>query len=149
MVKQYFFLLAVLIVPACQAMRANKHQLAASRLRDLVTQRTYNKSDIQHVEEILNEGISVNHTFSGGFTPLYYAANRCSELMCECLVKNGANPHIENCDGKTPLDIARESWMKPELKLSLIKSGCISGNQIPSPLSGFMPSRTPLPLLIT
>jgi len=61
---------------------------------------------ILKIEKLLTEGIDVNHNLGGDFTPLHFAVTRKKSKVCRFLIDKGANPHIENFDNVTALDLA-------------------------------------------
>lgn len=58
----------------------------------------------------LNMGLSLNQIYTGGKTPLMYAAqNNTETATIGFLQKNGANPKIRSKDGKTAFDYASQN----------------------------------------
>jgi hypothetical protein len=64
------------------------------------------ETTINQIKEILDTGYDLNFNLGGGFTALHYAVLRGKAQVCEFLITNGANPHIENYDDHTPLSLA-------------------------------------------
>lgn len=78
------------------------------------------EAKITEIKKLIDEGYDVNCNLFAGFTVLHYAVLREEALVCEFLVKYGANPHIENCDGNTPLALANgrsNLALRPDEKL--------------------------------
>merc|ERR1711971_884668 len=45
----------------------------------------------------------------GGFTMLHWAAGKGKADFCSYLIDLEADPHAQDCDGRTPLDCARQA----------------------------------------
>jgi ankyrin repeat protein len=63
------------------------------------------------LQEVIAKGEDINADLGGGFRALHYAVLRNREhahqgKVVQFLVDAKANPHIENCDNRTPLDLA-------------------------------------------
>ena len=66
--------------------------------------------NIAIAETLIQHGALVNAQAVNGSTPLHEAAVHAKELeMVQFLLDNGANPAIQNNDGKTPLAVAQGS----------------------------------------
>ena len=61
--------------------------------------------DINVVEKLLNERINVNAQGEGGNTALHLAASSGNLQVVKALTDNGADPAIQNNEGKSPLDV--------------------------------------------
>jgi ankyrin repeat protein len=66
------------------------------------------KQDLKRMKQVLMRGSDINYSSSKGQTALYYAiTNRLPERVVKFLIKYGANPHIEDIDGKDCCDKAK------------------------------------------
>jgi len=63
---------------------------------------------LQMAQVLLDNGVDVNVTQTGGFTPLHEAANHGNIEMVRLLIHHGANKTARSDDGRTPLDIAQQ-----------------------------------------
>ena len=77
------------------------------QLYDIVTSKNDESTKIEHIKYLLECGCDINLNLGCGFTALHYAVKAQQPTLCEFLIKQGANPHIENCDNYTPLQVAR------------------------------------------
>jgi len=66
------------------------------------------------------ENIDINITNVGGYTPLHFAAVYGSIDFIEVLLKSGANVHLKDKWGKTPLNLA-QLHQKPKHVVSIEK----------------------------
>ena len=82
-----------------------------------------------YIEILASKGVDINSQDNEGNTALHYVLNRVLEnksfmpmikLIAAPLLKEGADPHIKNRNGKSPVDLAEESGEK-EL-IDLLKS---------------------------
>lgn len=58
--------------------------------------------------KIIEGGLSINALDNFNWTPLMYAANKGHQLLCQWLIKNGADCKLTNKDGQTALDLAQK-----------------------------------------
>ncbi len=63
---------------------------------------------LQMAQVLLDNGVEVNVTQTGGFTPLHEAANHGNIDMVRLLIHYGAIKSARSDDGRTPLDIAQQ-----------------------------------------
>ena len=56
---------------------------------------------------LVDHGADINAQSDSGNTALHDAAAYMSQEIIEYLIKSGADPSVENLDGKSPLDIAK------------------------------------------
>ncbi|MGL5029056.1 MAG: ankyrin repeat domain-containing protein [Wolbachia pipientis] len=64
------------------------------------------------MELFLNKGVSINEIDTNGLTPLHYTAGvdgYFKESTARFLINRGANTQVKDNNGKTPLDLARET----------------------------------------
>jgi ankyrin repeat protein len=74
---------------------------------------------IEVVQLLLDRGADVNAQDDDLSTPLHFAA-RCGDLqVAEVLIKHDANPHLQNKNGRIPLQVA---WKKSRDKLAQLLS---------------------------
>ena len=67
------------------------------------------KGHVEIVRELLEKtDINVNHTNFVGWTPLLEAIGAKQQEIVKLLLDHGANPHMTDKYGKTPLELARE-----------------------------------------
>ena len=79
--------------------------------------------DIEHMNYVLSRGSNINHiNFRTNLTPLHLAIEkRMRPSTIKFLLKNKANPHIEDKNGKDCCDKARELVKKQDLIYSRIR----------------------------
>ena len=75
--------------------------------------------DIDRIQKLLGDGISVNSQDESGYSPLHAAASYGHIELIELLIAAGANVNIEDGDGDTPLLYCEE----PEVFDLLLKHG--------------------------
>lgn len=61
---------------------------------------------IAELKKLLEKGFDLNTNLTAGFTLLHFAIRKDQPTVAKFLIENGANPHIENCDGCTAYEIA-------------------------------------------
>ncbi|GFQ94358.1 peptide chain release factor 2 [Trichonephila clavata] len=62
-----------------------------------------------------------------GCTPLHYAAEDGHKEAIDILMAKGADPLLKNKDGKTPMDLDKNGYIKQFLEKKAIKNGIIAG----------------------
>jgi len=83
-----------------------------------------NHGNIQLIEFLVNLGANLNAIDNGGNTPLLQI-DCFDNTVVKILLEYGANPNIENADGRTVLDLAYESNATDSAEL-LLKYGATS-----------------------
>ncbi|KAK3265687.1 hypothetical protein CYMTET_25651 [Cymbomonas tetramitiformis] len=66
------------------------------------------KGNVARVQELLDQGVSVDTVDSDGSTPLMYAAGKQRVECVRCLLANGADPNSSNRFGWRPLEYSLE-----------------------------------------
>jgi ankyrin repeat protein len=70
------------------------------------------------VKRLIKKGADINVRDSlYGYTPLMWAISEGHEKIAALLIENAAYVSVENYDGKTALDLARESNMQEIMAL--------------------------------
>ena len=67
--------------------------------------------ELQKVQGLLADGVSVNSKDSAGFTPLHYALNRGHKKVVELLISKGADVNARTLHDQTPLMEAKTKDM--------------------------------------
>ena len=60
------------------------------------------------VDFLVQNASSLNRQTKEGNTPLHYCVIQDQSESMRLLLRSGANPALENNNGKTPLDVAKE-----------------------------------------
>jgi ankyrin repeat protein len=66
---------------------------------------------------LLEAGADPNARRQGGFTPLHEAVTTCNVELAELLLAHGANPHLSNDEGDSPLQLAHAHGPKCKAEL--------------------------------
>ncbi|CAF3593831.1 unnamed protein product [Rotaria sp. Silwood1] len=75
----------------------------------------HNASSFGHVDVatlLINYHSDVNARDNWSYTPLHEAASKGRTQLCSLLLAHGANPHLQNQDNQTPLDLATADDVK-------------------------------------
>jgi len=65
--------------------------------------RAAERGNLNHVKELLNQGVPVNTRDAHGWTPLHYASSRGQLNIVQELLRRGAHVNARNNFGRTPL----------------------------------------------
>lgn len=82
----------------------------------------------------------MNATDRWGFTPLHEAAQKGRTQLCALLLAHGADPHMKNQEGQTPLDLSTAEDVKCLLQDAMTQHLPPSSSASPSVLPAFNPS---------
>jgi ankyrin repeat protein len=75
--------------------------------------------DLQRVEQLIEEGVSVNAQDETGYSPMHAAVSYGHTQLIEYLLMKGANLHIRDEDGDTPILVVES----PEVFELLVRHG--------------------------
>lgn len=65
------------------------------------------KKNLERVKQLIMRGMDINHCGNTGMTPLMWAIkHNLPSKIIKFMLKNGADPHIENFDGQDCCDLA-------------------------------------------
>jgi ankyrin repeat protein len=78
-------------------------------------------NDVPLARVLLKAGSNTGLCF-GGETPLHYAARLAREPVLLELVRAGADIHVKDSKGRTPLDYARKKRLSPKVRAALGES---------------------------
>ncbi|CAF4252271.1 unnamed protein product, partial [Rotaria magnacalcarata] len=69
----------------------------------------HNASSFGHVDVatlLINYHSDINARDNWSYTPLHEAASKGRTQLCSLLLAHGANPHLQNQENQTPIDLA-------------------------------------------
>lgn len=113
------FLLFIIVLFDCCAMNEREMNELKWQVYSIINSSDMQEKDkIQTIQKILNRGFDINYNLWGGFTALHFAVLRNHIHVCNFLIANGANPHIENCDDNTTYYLADKKEFNVEYKLT-------------------------------
>lgn len=70
-------------------------------------------------EALIKRGAVVNVADLWKFTPLHEAAAKGKYEICKLLMHHGADPEKKNRDGKTPLDLVKDSDVDIQVRIEV------------------------------
>lgn len=71
-----------------------------------------------------DKGIAINVRDSTGETALHNSSQYCRPNIKQLLLAAGAGPHLQDEDGSTPLDLAREDGREDHIRLPEVSKTC-------------------------
>ena len=74
------------------------------------------EATIDDVEAVLEAGVDVNAKDNAGNTPLHQAVLQSRDGVIRAFLEHGADPAIQNNDGKHPIDLAKYDIIKAVLE---------------------------------
>lgn len=98
-------------------------KLNLMRMFDIVTSKNSQQDAIKHITELLDQGVDINANLCGGYTALHYAVLNKKKDLAQFIIKRNGNPHIENCEHLTALELAARDWYGGDSEMeALLKS---------------------------
>jgi len=102
-----------------EALKANKgdvNEVDITRYSPLIVS-TVNFGTETIATQLLNKGAFLDWPDVRGNTALHYAAMNNNKILITLFIERGANPALKNTDGKTALDLAKETGGEAIIKL--------------------------------